>query len=165
MVDFSKLPLIPVWGWPFALICPIYPFLIALVWLALYNQKKPSSYLFAFAIFGSAVFGILSLVYYPLKMYFQGFSWNDFGQIFWVAFYSAQGWYLLFRHKLKLQPAMLVGGFFVFSLAINFYFKTFGYLSLDKFTSTSKIALLFIGLMSTVAVVLISLREKKTTLF
>jgi len=165
MVDFTKLPTIPAWAWLFVLICPVYPFLLALIWLALIGQKTPNAYLATFAVFGSVVFGVLALFYYPLKMIFQGFSWPDLGQIFWVAFYSVQGWYLLFRFQAKIYPAISAAAFLVLALVVNYRFKTFSYLSLDDFSGISILLLFILGLLSTALVFCLSLKKKKSSLF
>lgn len=162
LVDYSKLANIPLWGWPFALLCPIYPFLLALVWLMLLKQDKVNPYLLAFASIPAAVLGILALFYYPSKMYFQGFSLRDFGQIFWVLFYSLQGWYLLVSRKIKIIPVLVTILFFGGLLVTDFIFKTFGYLSFDAFSVHSLYFLLGLGILSTVIVAMIAIRRSNS---
>lgn len=130
-VDIPKLPGIPIWAWPFVVICPIYPFLLALVWLKIYRKQKPNQYLLAFAAIPSAIFGVLALVYYPTLMATNGFTWQDFGQIFWVLFYSIQGWYLLIKFKIARWPTLLVSLCLMIKFILDYKFLTFGYLDVN----------------------------------
>ena len=125
-VDFPKLITIPIWAWAFVIICPIYPLLLAIVWGQKYKDKKPNNYILSFAAIPSALFGILALIYYPLIMHTTGFNWNVFGQIFWVAFYSAQGWYLLFREKFRIMSVIIVLIYLFTKFTIDYLTKTFG---------------------------------------
>lgn len=137
IIDLPKLPEIPVWAWPFAVVCPIYPFLLFLVWRAIYKGREPNPYLLAFAVIGSAVFGLLALLFYPAVMTKIGFDWRSFGQIFWVLFYSLQGWYLLFKKRLLLGPAATVGGFLLVKFYLDYRFETFGYLGVEDLPAGS----------------------------
>ena len=143
VVDVYKLPQIPPWAWIFVVVCPIYPILLALVFLKFLGKKKVNPYLLAFAAIPSAVFGILTLAYYPAKMVFQGFNGNDFGQIFWVLFYSVQGWWLVKNERLALIPILAVTAFLTTAFVIDYKFKTFGYLNFTLFPN-SYITFLFI---------------------
>jgi len=155
-VDWTKLDIIPIWAWPFVVICPIYPLLIALVWISLFKGGKVNNFLLSFAALPTVVFGVLSIFYYPLKMYFQGFAWVDLGQIFWVLFYAFQGLYLLRRYKIKLSASLPTLIFLVIALTINLKFKTFGYLSFDAFSDPSLCFLFVIGVLGSFGVFLMS---------
>lgn len=130
-VDIPKLATIPGWAWIFAMICPIYPFLLAFVWLRILQKKPVNSYLLAFAAIPSAIFGLLAIAFYPSVMIYHGFNWQDFGQIFWVLFYSIQGWYLIFRYKFLSSAALLAAAYLVIKFALDFKYKTFGYLGVE----------------------------------
>ena len=162
-MDYPKLVTIPVWGWVFAVICPVYPLLLALVWWKVLKKQRPNSYLVAFAVMGSATFGVLALFYYPFKMFFQGFALRDLGQIFWVTFYAAQGWYLLFKVKTKLPATLIATLFFILLLLIDTKYKTFGYLSLDDFSQSSIIALFGLGLLNVLIMASILSKRKKVS--
>ena len=126
--DASKLRTLSPLLWPFVAVCPIFPLLLALVLLQLYRKKTPNQFLLAFAAIPSTIYGILAILYYPVAMIYQGFSWNAFGQIFWVAFYSLQGIWLLKRYPIKNTPFVLVLAFLVIKLiVIDLYYKSFGY--------------------------------------
>lgn len=129
-VDLPKLLHIPFYLWPLVAICPIYPFLLALVFLGFLRKQRVGSYLLLFAAFPSAVFGVLAIIYYPCKMFYGGFNWIDFGQIFWVLFYSVQGWYLLINKKLSLISLITVFCFLCVKFAVDYKYLTFGYLDL-----------------------------------
>jgi len=145
-VDLPKLGSIHPLLWPVAIICPIYPLLLAIVWIEIKKGKKINSFLLAFAIIPSAIFGILALVYYPSKMIFQGFAFRDLGQIFWVLFYSSQGWYLWFKRKLLLFPVILVTIYLTIKFFLDYRFDSFGYLSFDDFSQSAKFYILLLSL-------------------
>jgi len=130
-VDLPKLPSVPVWAWLFAVVCPIYPFLLFWVWRALYKGREPNPYLLAFAAIASAVFGPLALFFYPAVMTKIGFDWRSLGQIFWVLFYSLQGWYLLFKKRILLAPAAAAAGYLLIKFYLDYRFGTFGYLGVE----------------------------------
>ncbi len=162
-VDLPKLGSIYPLLWPLVVICPVYPLLLGIVWLKIKKGQKPNPYLLAFSAIPSAAFGILALVYYPSKMVFQGFDLRDLGQIFWVLFYSLQGWYLLGRFKIKFAPAFVSFLFLCIALIVNFRFRTFGYLSLDDFPQFSTIVLLNVGLVSAFVAALLALKGSDST--
>lgn len=137
--DYPAIIRIPFDLWPFIVICPVFPFLLMLVWLSVILRGKANPFLLAFAALPSLIYGIGALIFYPTIMYFNGFDWLGFGQIFWVLFYSLQGAYLLFEwsgtksrtHHGKFVPIILVLIFIIVSILIQFFTKTFGYLAFD----------------------------------
>ena len=145
-VDWPKLTTIPFWAWFFVIVCPIYPLLLAGVWLSVLRDKELNQYLLAFAALGSAILGIMAIVFYPATMVARGWDWNAFGQIFWVAFYSIQGWYLIFKYRIKLSPALIAFFYFLVKFTIDYKFKTFGYLDL---AGTPNLALYLLALATT----------------
>ena len=161
VVDWMKLSIIPIWAWPFVVVCPIYPLLLSLVWIYLFKKGKVNNFLLSFAALPSVVFGVLSMFYYPLKMYFQGFAWVDLGQIFWVLFYAFQGWYIIMHYKIKATALITVLIFLVAMLVINFKFKTYGYLNFDAFPAFSIYFLFSLGILSSLFAFLLSRRTSK----
>lgn len=131
--DWSKLITIPPYLWPFVAVCPVYPLLLALVLLQLYRKKTPNQFLLAFAAIPSAVFGILAVFFYPIAMIYQGFSWNAVGQIFWVLFYGAQGFYLIKKFKISRRVFNLVVGLVALKIVvIDFYMQSYGYFDFEN---------------------------------
>lgn len=121
--------------WPLVIICPIYPLLLAFVWFQLYRKNRPNQLLLAFATIPSIVFGILALLYYPLAMFYQGFSWNGFGQIFWVLFYALQGWYLLKKYKVTQLALSIASIYLLIKLYLDYRYLSFGYLDFTGFSA------------------------------
>ncbi|MCX6810059.1 MAG: hypothetical protein NTZ65_04960 [Candidatus Berkelbacteria bacterium] len=130
--DWSKFATIPWFVLPFVVICPIYPLLLAIVWIKIFKKKNPNQYLFTFATIPSMIFGLLALIYYPVAMFYQGFSLNAFGQIFWVLFYSIQAWYLFFKYKTSTLPIILVLFYLSIKFFIDYKYLTFGYLDFSN---------------------------------
>jgi hypothetical protein len=160
-VDMPKLPGIPIWAWPAVVICPIYPILLALVWLKIYRKQKPNQYLLAYASIPSAIFGILALVYYPLLMAQSGFDWRNFGQIFWVLFYSGQGWWLILKYKFRKLPILGVCGYLTVKFILDYKFLTFGYLEVGDIAAENRVLLFSLALFL-LAVLSIFVLVKKT---
>lgn len=145
LYDADKLLTLSPLLWLFVAVCPLYPLLLALVLLQLYLKKLPNQFLLGFAAIHSAVYGVLAILYYPLAMYHQGFSWNAFGQIFWVLFYALQGLWLLLNYKINREVFILAGAILVLKLIIiDFYFKSFGYFDFTGIPNYVLISLLFI---------------------
>lgn len=148
--DADKLLTLSPFLWLFVAVCPVFPFLLALVLLQLYRKKSPNQFLLAFAAVPSAVYGVLAVFYYPIAMYYQGFSWNGFGQIFWVLLYALQGFWLLRKFKIGKLPFALVSILLILQIVIvDFYYKSFGYFDFAGISSN-----LLIGLVITTIVLL-----------
>ena len=128
--DWPALGHIPVYAWPFIIICPVYPFLLALVWWWLYHGKKPNRFLLAFAALPSAAYFAAALIYYPTWMAANNFDWLAFGQIFWVAFYGLQGFWLLRRKSISANALNIVVAFLLTSFVVQYLSQTYGYLDL-----------------------------------
>lgn len=122
--DLPKLVFVPLWAWPFVAICPLFPALLAGVW-TLPERRRATSLLTALAALPSAVYGLVSLVYYPLYLTYWGFDWVVASRSPGF-FYAAQGWWLLRRYPLKrgMLTALLwlLGSWFV-----HWRFSSFGF--------------------------------------
>jgi hypothetical protein len=93
----------------------------------------------------SAVLGPMAIVYYPLKMMNNGFNMVDFGQIFWVLFYSLQGWFL-FREKIpNKMPIIFVTVFLTVKFTIDLVYLSFDYLDLSTLQNDQLIGLYLLG--------------------
>lgn len=152
--DWSAIIAVPPIALPFILICPLYPFLLALYWLLQYRGRTVNSYLLTLAALPTSTYAVLSLLFYPLIMTHQGFSFLDLGQIFWVWFYGIQGWYLLASTKIKTAPLLLIGAFVATSLVVQYRSLTYGYLGVDILTLPERQTVALLGL-ATVAVILL----------
>jgi hypothetical protein len=146
IVDLPKLADIPSWAWPLILICPVYPFLLALVWWQISRGSQVNKYLLTFGAIGAVYFGVMALLFYPLTMIEGGFDWKAFGQIFWVAFYASQGAYLLRNRKFHLPAVLTADFYFLAKLIIDFKFKSFGYLEISDLRISFQIALFILAL-------------------
>jgi len=129
--DIPAIAKVPIYFWPFIVICPAYPTLLAITWWQIYKNKKPNNYLLAFAAIPSAAYLIGALIFYPTTMILSGFSWLDFGQIFRVAVYGLQGAYLLKKYPIKKSPLILVTVFLIISFIIQYSTKTYNYINLS----------------------------------
>jgi len=135
--DLSAIGQIPIYFWPFIIICPIYPFLLAIVWYQKVRHNHINSYLLAFATIPSLAYFIGALIYYPTLMSAYGFNWLEFGAIFWVAFYGLQAVYLLFKNPIPKMPVILVLIFLLISFIIQFLTKSYGYLDFGNLDSAT----------------------------
>jgi len=160
-VDWPKLFEIPTWALLFAVICPVYPLLLAIVWFQIKKYGQPNPYFLAFAAIPSAVFGILAVVFYPTLMFSRGFSWNDLGQIFWVLFYSTQGWYLVFKNRFRLMPVLLVLLYLLAKFSLDLKFLTFGYLEAESLNKPALLAVFVIAIIASLLVAAFGLLKKE----
>lgn len=128
--DWPKLLSIPAAAMIFTIICPLYPLILALYWF--FERKKwPNSIFLAFGAIPSAILIILALIYYPTQMIYNGFDLLGLGQIFWVAFYGLQGWFLILNRKISNMYILLTGIFLIIKLTIDYIYKDFGYLGME----------------------------------
>ena len=159
-VDAHKLPSIPFYLWPMVLVCPIYPLLLALTYFSYLKKRKPNAYLLAFAALPSAVFGVLALIYYGAQLYYTKFSLNEFGQIFWVLFYSFQGWYLLLKEKMTAAAVITACLYLIAKFVIDIRYQTFGYLDIANLPDHVQVLLFTLAVGLSVALTLYKLTKK-----
>lgn len=157
--DWPKMAQINPFAWPFVLICPIYPLLLALIWFQLYRKSRPNQLLLAFAVIPSVIFGILAVLYYPTAMVYQGFSWNAFGQIFWVLFYALQAAYLFSKYKIARYAFVIASIYLIIKFVLDYKYLTFGYLDFENFPNALVLTLILVAIAS--VGVLWSLDSKK----
>ncbi len=161
--DIPALRTIPLWAMPFVVICPIYPFLLAFVWLRIAQKKLIHHFLIAFAILPAAVYGLASLVYYPLVIQQTYPNWRDIGQILWVWLYAGQAWYLIRRWPIPPLHACLALIFVVVSASIQFITLGYGYLDYASLTLNQRIFLLVFVCVSSLSVYQIWLFRRPLT--
>ena len=119
---FSK---IPIYLWPFLVICPMFPALLSLVW-AQSLDSKPNNLLLAFAAIPSLLYLLAALIYYPTWMIQNGFDWMTFGAIFWVLAYGLQAIYLLSKYRVRFIFTVAVALFLFVSFVVQYKTKTYG---------------------------------------
>ncbi|CAN5139160.1 hypothetical protein BH11PAT4_BH11PAT4_2120 [soil metagenome] len=137
--DIPAIRQVPWFMLPFILICPLYPFLLALH----LSLAKPQVWLQAFATIPPTIYGGLALAFYPLSMLNSGFTWNETGQIVWVLLYAVQAFLLLPRkHSSATYTA---AAFTLVSLCVLFVTNSYGYLAIAALPQSAKISLLCLG--------------------
>lgn len=159
--DLPALRVVPFALWPVIAICPVYPLVLAAYWNPDEKERNKRTGLTAFAGLPAAVFGLLALVFYPLIMARYGFDWANFGQIFWVWLYAAQGWYLVFQARIQAQDVVLAGAWLFLVLITLYQTQSFGYLALDLLTQTERFIVLQTGFAATVVTAIVWLRRGK----
>jgi len=150
--DYPVIIQTPIYYWPFLIVCPVFPFLLTLVWSQIYRDKTPNNYLLAFAAIPSVIYLTASLIYYPTWMILNTFDWYALGQIFWVAFYGIQAFYLLMKFSYTKTALWLAGAFLIISLTVQFKTKTLGF---QDFTNFSDSLLLIEYLIMVIAAILL----------
>jgi hypothetical protein len=159
VVDYDKLFIIPVWAWPFCLVCPIYPLLLAIVWYKKAKNIRVNDWLMAIAVIASSTLGPLAIVYYPLKMINNGFDILDFGQIFWVLFYSIQGWILL-RERISNKVAVISAVLFlVVKFTIDLKYLSFDYLDFSSLQHNQLVGLYILAVSLSLSLGICNLRK------
>lgn len=124
--DFTETPF---YLWLFVPICSLYPFLLALNYVWFLRKKMFSPFLLVFTLFGAIGYGIIAPFFYAYYMVQNGFSWYEFGNVFWVWLYASQAFLLwpYLRPHLKELPLWQLC-----LVAIYFFTKDF----LDRFSVT-----------------------------
>lgn len=125
LYDWEIFCQIPVYLWPFLVICPVFPALLALVW-AQSLDSRPNSLLLAFSAIPSFLYFFAALIYYPTWMIINGFDWMTFGAIFWVLAYGLQAFYLLSKYRIRFFHTVIIAIFLFVSFVIQYKTKTYG---------------------------------------
>ena len=156
--DWSAIGQIPFYFWPFIIICPVYPFLLALTWYQKIRGNHINSYLLAFATVPSIAYFIGALIYYPTLMVSNGFNILTFGAIFWVALYGLQAMYLLIKNSIPTLPIIFVSMFLLISFIIQFLTKSFGYLDFGNLDS-STVLIIYVAIYANLILYIIVLKK------
>lgn len=149
--DASILATIPLWAWPLVAVCPLFPLLLAFFWLRLARKKHVPHFLASFAILPAAVYGLGTLLYYPLLMHQTYVNVQDIGQIFWVWLYASQAWYLLRRWPISMWHACLALIFLIGSFCFQLATLSYGYLEYASLTPNQRILLFVFVCVSSLA--------------
>lgn len=159
--DWNFFRIIPFYLWPFLIICPIYPFLLSIIWTQSLSGRI-NNYLFTFAVMPSIIYLVAAIIYYPTWMIYNGFDWLAFGSIFWVLLYGIQGAYLINKFKIKPIPTIATSLFLVISFAVQYLTNTYGaqdLISIPRYLLT----IIYISLIMITVLVGIFFQHKKTT--
>lgn len=89
-IDYRDFIETPFYLWIFVPICSLYPLLLVVNYIWFLWQKKWSQWLLNFTAVGIISYALMALVFYSLYMYNRGFTWYEFGNIFWVLLYGSQ---------------------------------------------------------------------------
>ncbi len=143
--DWQALQAIPPLLLPVIVICPIYPFLLAVIWVHRLRKRVTPSWIVALAVIPAATYGVLAPLFYITHSYVTVFSWNDMGQIVWVWIYAAQAIYLIFTTKIDRTAAFWATCFIILSLFMQFSTGGYGYLAIGDIGRTLQLILLTVG--------------------
>lgn len=127
-IDLHDFVETPWYLWPWVPICFIYPLLLALNYLYFLKFGRFPQFLLNFTIFGIISYGIIAPVFYTLYMMESGFSWYEFGNIFWVWLYASQAFLLWPQRKnLPWWQISLIGGYFFVKDLLDRFSVTWSY--------------------------------------
>lgn len=93
-IDWQDFAETPWFLWPFVPICPLYPFLLGVLYAWRARKGKWPVRLMLFTLLGITSYGVIAIVFYPLYMLENGFAWYELGNVFWVMIYSLQAVWL-----------------------------------------------------------------------
>ncbi|MFC1749780.1 hypothetical protein ACFL2V_13345 [Pseudomonadota bacterium] len=169
VVDWHWLSKIPWYLLPFAPICSIYPFALA-IWFALkYFGKRIPGWYTAFLCMGLFSYGVMAYFYYPLYMSWDGIQFRLIGNMIWVTIYALQS--ITISTELKTLPIyqyIPVIGYFFFKDYSDKFLGTFvGILApgwpalyLDVLWAT----IISLHVIAAIAVIIIPIKQKKKKL-
>lgn len=119
--DSEWFSMIPSYLVPLTAICSLYPPLLA-IWYSLRYFNRPIPQWFTFwIILGTASYGLMAQLYFPLLMSWKGINFHDAGSMFWVAVYGCQAIYL-FPYLGKMRwYSVLPGALFILAADLTHY--------------------------------------------
>ncbi len=126
IADWSWMSSVKWYLLPFAPICSIYP-LILTIWFSLfYFEKKVPAWLTSFIFMAITSYGIMSYIYYPLYMSWDGIQFRLVGNIVWVTVYALQSFIILFElKKIPIYQYLLIFAYFAFKDYADRYLGSF----------------------------------------
>lgn len=149
--DFPVISGLPWYLAPFIIICPVFPLLLAIIWWGRLRQIDLAA-LLPWAALPGVVYAILAPVFYGADAYYNGFSWINVGQVLWVWFYGLQGAYVVWRTKAPKNQVIGVICYLIIALTVQYQTLSLGYLDLASVPHAIVLGLYSIGLISTVLV-------------
>lgn len=130
--DFSRIAQIPPLLWPFIIICPIFPMLLAIYWIQSLSGKD-NKFLRSFVSLPGFIYLIAAVIYYPAWMIINGFDILSFGQIFWVMVYGLQCYYLLAKKRTEFAPSVIAVLYLWSSFLVQYLFRSLGFYDMTNF--------------------------------
>lgn len=118
----------PAYLWLFVPICSLYPLLLSINYLFLLKKGAIPQFLLAFTLFGIIGYGVMAPVFYTMYMLESGFSWYEFGNIFWVWLYASQA--ILLWPYIRRVPSWqfgLIGLYFLAKDLLDRFSVTWSY--------------------------------------
>lgn len=100
---------------PFAPICSLYPLILCIIFTLMYFGKKVPVWLTSFIFMAIVSYGLMTYIYYPLYMNWDGVTFRLVGNMIWVTIYASQS--LILASELKVLPVYqyaLIFGYFGF---------------------------------------------------
>ena len=136
-IDYLDFVETPFYLWLFVPICSLYPFLLALNYLIYLRRRIFSQILLNFTAVGIVSYGIMAFIFYPLYMYEHGFSWYEFGNIFWVLLYGSQI-FVIWKHLRRISwtwytliLTYFIAKDFLDRFSVTYSYQRYGLLSFD----------------------------------
>lgn len=129
-VDFRDFIETPWYLWLWVPICSLYPFLLGVNYLFFLWKGEFSRFFLAFTLIGIIGYGMIAPLFYLLYMREFGFAWYEFGNIFWVWLYAAQGLLLLPYFRAPCLPwwqFFLIAGYFFVKDFLDRFSVTWSY--------------------------------------
>jgi hypothetical protein len=124
--DWLWLSMIPSYLIPFTAICSLYPPLLT-IWYGLkLAGKTPPNWLTLWIASGTAAYGVMAQLYFPLLMSWKGINFHDVGSMFWVAVYGSQTFVISrYLRQPKWSEIAFVLLFFAVADFSHYQLKTF----------------------------------------
>lgn len=127
-VDFRDFFVVPWYLVLFVPICPLYPLLLAINFSMFLKKGKFSQGLLHFTMIGIMGYGIMAYIFYPAYLITKGFTWYEFGNMFWVTLYAAQALLLLpVLKKINILWYAPMMGYFMLKDFLDRFGDTFSY--------------------------------------
>ncbi len=130
-VDLHDFVETPWYLWLWVPICSLYPFLLGVNYLFFVWRGEFPRFLLIFTLVGIFGYGMVAPVFYGLYLFEHGFGWYEFGNIFWVWLYAAQGFLLLpYVRRVSCLPwwqFFLVAGYFFVKDFLDRFSVTWSY--------------------------------------
>ncbi|GEM_PF-1990953 len=128
----------------FAPICSLYPLLLV-IWHTLFyfreaTHRKIPAWFTTFLFMGLVSYGLMTYIYFPGYMTWNGLNFHDVASIFWVTAYAFQA--LIIASELKILPwyqFALIFSYFFFKDYADRYLGTFLDVLLDSYPEELKL--------------------------
>jgi hypothetical protein len=128
--DWASLQSIPLYWWPFIVICPLFPLLLGLGWWGRWRGFWLK--VLPWAALPSITYGFLAPFFYGAHSYYTGFVWQDVGQVLWVWAYAFQALFLMRVFKVSLSNLVAAALFMLVALTSQYLTLSLHYLDLSS---------------------------------